>query len=90
MLSHRIIVYGIVQNVGFRYNIQIFANKEGIKGFVRNLPNKSVEICFLGSENHLEKLKKYLKSNPGYSKVKQIEFKTTQIDKKFDNFEILY
>jgi acylphosphatase len=40
----KIIVDGRVQGVGFRYFVSRSANVYGVNGFVRNLPNGSVEI----------------------------------------------
>ncbi|MDP2683970.1 MAG: acylphosphatase [bacterium] len=90
MPHYRIIVYGMVQNVNFRYNIAGFANDHGINGYVKNLPDKTVEIYFIGSEVLLEKFKNFIKRNPGYSKVSQIKIIELEKHQKFDSFQILY
>ncbi|TLX77090.1 acylphosphatase [Labilibacter sediminis] len=50
----RIIVYGRVQGVGFRYFVQEQAKQHGIKGYVRNLPNGEVEIDAEGEHSSLQ------------------------------------
>ena len=41
-----LIVTGRVQGVGFRYFVQDTASKAGLRGFVRNISDGSVEIDF--------------------------------------------
>ena len=50
----RIIVYGRVQGVGFRYFVQEQAKQYGVKGYVRNLPNGQVEIDAEGEHSSLQ------------------------------------
>ncbi|HEY9467214.1 MAG TPA: acylphosphatase, partial [Vicinamibacterales bacterium] len=42
-VARRFVVSGRVQGVGFRYFTQDTAAREGVTGWVRNLPNGSVE-----------------------------------------------
>lgn len=90
MIYCKILVYGIVQNVGFRYNLRSFAKLNGIFGFVRNLPDKSVEILFIGHKSLLKRFKEYLINNPAGSKVTRISIARVKKEEKFDSFEILY
>ena len=43
-----IVVSGRVQGIGFRYNVQKWAQSLGLKGWVRNLVDGSVEILAEG------------------------------------------
>ena len=90
MSNYIILVYGIVQNVGFRHAVSVMANKLKIRGYVRNLPNKIVEIYFISTVESLNEFKEFLKSSPGYSKVSRIVLKSVENNKKFDSFRILY
>ena len=83
-------INGIVQNVGFRYNIKFFAEKHGISGNIQNMADKSVKILFYGSEESLKILESYIKSNPGQSQVDNIYIKPSQKKIKFVSFDILY
>ena len=50
----RAIFKGEVQGVGFRATAKLHADKLGLTGFVRNLPNGSVELCAQGPEKEIE------------------------------------
>jgi len=80
----------MVQNVNLRYNICIFADKHRITGYVKNLPDKTVEIHFIGKETSFDKLINFIKDSPGGSKVEEINSKSINAEKKFENFQILY
>ena len=45
-----VFISGKVQGVLFRANTKDLAEREGIKGFVRNLPDGRVEAIFEGDE----------------------------------------
>ncbi len=51
----RIIVKGDVQGVGYRASVKYIARKMGIKGFVRNLDDGTVEICCKSSRKDIER-----------------------------------
>jgi len=63
----RIIFYGRVQGVGFRYTAQRVANDNDVSGWVKNNPDSSVEILALAEKENIEKfidiLKRYFSSN---------------------------
>lgn len=48
-LRQRVIYVGRVQGVGFRYTAQRLAQGEAVAGFVRNLPNGTVELIVEGT-----------------------------------------
>jgi acylphosphatase len=61
-----IIVTGRVQGVGFRYTAVNWAKSLGLKGWVTNRLDSSVEIVAEGEQNAIEKLVAKIKSNaPG-------------------------
>lgn len=47
-ITERIIYTGRVQGVGFRYAVQSIARKHSVTGFVRNLPDGTVELVLQG------------------------------------------
>ena len=55
-----IFYFGTVQGVGFRYTAQHVALHLGLKGWVRNLKNGSVEILAEGETKSIEELQKNL------------------------------
>ena len=48
MVARHIIFTGRVQGVGFRFTAHRVANRHQLTGFVRNLPNGSVEMLAQG------------------------------------------
>lgn len=71
---------GRVQGVGFRATVHNHAKILGITGFVRNLPNGSVEIVAQGTKAELQQLIHLLKTQNGAAEISslQTEFYTIQ------------
>jgi len=65
-------ITGRVQNVGFRYSTIQKARELNIKGFVQNLPNKSVYIEAQGDEIALEHFLLWCKTGPDWARVDKI------------------
>lgn len=63
---YKIHVKGYVQGVGFRYSTLRAANENGLKGFVKNMPDGSVYIEAEGSTKALTDFVKWCKNGPGY------------------------
>lgn len=83
-----IIVVGMVQGVGFRYFVYKWATKLGTKGFVRNLPDGSVEVDAEGERSGLEALIAQIKVGPRLSQVTDLKIDWRAPDQSFDHFEI--
>ena len=58
------VVRGHVQGVGFRYTTQHEAEKLGLRGWVRNLVDGSVEVDGEGDRVHLETFLAFLHRGP--------------------------
>ncbi len=89
MYTHNWIVTGRVQGVGFRYFTYSIANKYGLRGWVRNLSDGSVEVMVQGEEARIENLRKYLLRGNMFIKVGKIQEKTLEAE-GFSGFEIRY
>jgi acylphosphatase len=50
MTTERIIFSGEVQGVGFRYTVRSLARRHPVRGFVRNLPDGTVEVVAQGNQ----------------------------------------
>lgn len=66
-------VRGQVQGVGFRQATVRQANKLGISGWVRNLPDGSVEVMLCGEEPALEAMTAWLRTGPAAAQVDSVE-----------------
>jgi acylphosphatase len=82
------IVHGRVQGVGFRYFVKTKAEVLGIKGWVRNLPDETVEVMAIGPLEALEQLLHVIRSGPIGSRVKDVDFQWFQDLMEFEGFEI--
>jgi acylphosphatase len=71
--SYRYIVSGRVQGVGFRYFALREAESLGLVGFVRNLPDGSVEVVAEGDEPPLARFEERLREGPGFARVSGID-----------------
>ncbi len=80
-------VTGKVQKVGFRFLSLQKAYELGIRGYVKNLPEKdSVFIEAEGEEDAICTFLSWLRKGPPFSEVKNIEFKEGEVknDSSFD------
>jgi acylphosphatase len=64
---------GIVQGVGFRYFVLREARSLGLRGFVKNLPDGSVEVCACGDAQCLDELERALSSGSLASAVYSVK-----------------
>jgi acylphosphatase len=65
-------VRGRVQGVGFRYFVEHAANSLGVRGYVRNLDDDSVEVYATGTESQLSELAGLLWKGPRWSDVRGV------------------
>ena len=66
-------VTGMVQGVGFRWFVRERARRLGLKGWVRNLPDGSVEVAASGDPGQIELLKDELRRGPRGAVVDTLE-----------------
>ena len=67
-------VSGRVQGVGFRYSARSMAQGLGLKGIVKNLPDKSVYIEVEGNKKSLDDFISWCKKGPEYAKVSEVRW----------------
>ena len=72
-VARRFVVSGRVQGVGFRYFTQDIARREGLTGFVRNLPDGRVEAVAEGDDGSLDRLEIALWRGPSHARVEHVE-----------------
>lgn len=66
-------VTGIVQGVGFRWFVRERARRLGLAGWVRNLPDGTVEVMAAGDPGQLDLLRGELKRGPTGAVVDDLE-----------------
>jgi len=70
-------VFGKVQNVGFRHATVLKANELNIKGFVKNMPDKSVYIEAQGNAEDLEFFILWCHEGPNWARVNHVTVSET-------------
>jgi acylphosphatase len=66
-------VRGRVQGVGYRYFVSREAESLDVAGFVRNLPDGSVEVVAEATEEALARLEERLREGPAFAAVSALE-----------------
>lgn len=66
-------IRGGVQGVGFRYDTRSRAQSLRLTGFVRNLPDGSVEAAFEGNDDLVESMVEWCRHGPFGARVDEIE-----------------
>ena len=89
MEVYKFIVHGKVQGVFYRKFVSQNAMKNQIQGYVKNLPDGTVEAVALLYDKDVEKFKKILEDGSPLSKVEKIETSILEEDDLiYDGFEI--
>jgi acylphosphatase len=68
----RVVVTGRVQGVGFRWSARSRASELDLTGWVRNLPDRRVEICFQGETGAVDEMEDWCRAGSPYSYVRGI------------------
>ena len=72
-MARRFLVNGRVQGVGFRYFVHDVAKREGVTGYVRNLPDGRVEALVEGDLDAVTRVERAIRSGPGGARVEDVE-----------------
>ncbi len=83
-------ISGIVQGVFFRLETQKAANQFGVRGYVKNLPNGSVEAVFQGKRNQIDKILTWCHHGPDASRVDHVQQEAFVQTSTFESFEVQY
>jgi acylphosphatase len=62
-----------VQGVGFRYFTEAAAAREGLHGWVRNLPDGRVEATAEGESEAVERFERAVRHGPPGARVERVE-----------------
>ena len=81
-------VFGRVQGVGFRYFTLSIANELGLFGWVRNMPDGSVQLVAEGPTAQLDKFVSRLRIGPRSGYVDEFRYNWQPYRAEFDRFEI--
>jgi acylphosphatase len=85
-----VLVSGRVQGVFFRSETKYEAEKSGVNGWVRNLPDDRVEAVFEGEKEKVERLVEFFKHGPPGARVTGVNVAWERYSGEFEDFEIVY
>lgn len=88
MVAKRYLISGRVQGVGFRFFAEREASRLGIRGYVKNLTNGSVEVYAAGAPNSVEAFGRRLAEGPRAAAVTHIEESNQPVNHKYSSFLI--
>ncbi len=86
----RVLISGRVQGVFFRAYTKEEAERLGLKGWVRNLPDGRVEALFEGKEEAIEKMLRWCHQGSPASVVTKVEVSEEPWTGEFKDFKIRY
>ncbi len=72
MVRYRLLVSGRVQGVYFRDTCRREAERHGVHGWVRNLPDGDVEAVFEGTEEQVSRLVEWSRHGPPAAVVAEV------------------
>jgi acylphosphatase len=88
-IAKHIIFTGQVQGVGFRFTAFNTANRHQLTGFVRNLPDGTVEMLIQGSSQAIDDCIRDIKEYfSGY--IKETKIKEIPSNSQYKDFEIAF
>lgn len=73
-VARRYLISGRVHGVGFRFFAEAAAAREGLHGWVRNLPDDQVEIVAEGDADALQRFERHIRHGPPAARVDNVEF----------------
>ena len=85
-----VVISGRVQGVFYRAETKKAADKFGIQGYVKNMPNGSVEAVFEGDNSIVNKMLDWCHEGPAAAKVDNIFTEEIERLSNFDEFIIKY
>lgn len=86
----RWVLSGEVQGVGFRYFARQVAETIGVLGWVRNLPDGTVEVQAAGDDDQLAAFKAQLHQGPRAARVEEIEEDELVQIPRWQSFRIVF
>jgi len=87
-MARRFLVSGRVTGVGFRYFAQDVAQREGLTGVVRNLPDGRVEALVEGDAESVTRFEAAVRRGPAAARVEHVEIDALPPSGRYLGFSI--
>ena len=88
MQCKKIVAQGVVQGVGYRAWAKRLATELNVKGYVRNMPDGTVEMVVCAEDNIITVMFNAAKKGPPTSVVKNVEMHDTDYKPENEEFKI--
>lgn len=83
-----VFISGRVQGVGYRYSTVQQAKQLGVKGWVRNLPDRRVEAVFEGNQTIVEEMICWCRKGPSGALVREVKVEYEALE-NLQGFEVM-
>jgi acylphosphatase len=87
-IARRLVISGRVQGVGFRWFTRDVAVREGVTGWVRNLPDGRVEAVIEGDSDAVTRVEQLLRRGPPGARVETVNTIAEEPGGTYDDFSI--
>jgi len=87
-VARRFVISGRVQGVGFRFFAERAARREGLHGWVRNLPDGRVEAAVEGEVEAVDRFEGQLRHGPSGARVEDLDVEDTVPEGRYTGFSI--
>ena len=84
----RAVARGWVQGVGYRDHVSRQASRLGLRGYVRNVSDGSVEVEAEGPREDLERLLDQMREGPPLAEVKEVDHSWERGSGNFNRWEL--
>ncbi|MCK4727371.1 MAG: acylphosphatase [Desulfobacterales bacterium] len=85
-----VVIDGRVHGVCFRMDTRRAALQRGIRGWVKNLHDGTVEAVFEGDETDVKSMLKWCEAGPPLARVSKVSLTWESYTGEFDSFEITF
>jgi acylphosphatase len=89
-IEAHVVVEGRVQGVFFRAATQAAATREGVAGWVRNLPDRRVEALLQGETGAVERVVEWMRHGPPGARVTDIKVDYRPVGVFHEGFDVRY
>jgi len=87
-IGAHLVVKGLVQGVGYRWFALKSASSYNINGWVKNLPDSTVEVQAYGDKGALNSFIKDLSRGPSFSKVTDVVVRWVEFESAYISFSV--
>ena len=87
-VARRYVISGRVQGVGFRFFTEAAASREGLHGWVQNVPDGTVEIWAEGEQESMERFERNVRQGPPGARVTDVQIEDLSPSHRVTGFSV--